>query len=137
MKHLALCPVMLLALSTMAQADTIPSCSAPTGVTPVDLPSGIAPAVLNALHDKVGDIALPGQPFDDTDIVMTGKSRRLIFVWHTGSKWIVATEHGGRGYNDPIFLYNLSDDGKTASLVATRLSFPGGICADAVSLSKQ
>jgi hypothetical protein len=128
---------MLLALSPMAHADTIPSCSAPTGVTTVDLPSGIAPAVLKALHDKIGDIALPGQPFDATDTETTGKSRRFIFVWHTGSKWIVATEHGGRGYSDPIFLYNLSDDGKTASRVGTRLAFHNGICADAVSLSKR
>jgi hypothetical protein len=119
---------------TSARADYIPSCSVPNGVSSASLQAGAPPALLAALKEHVGDIAAPGTAFDATDVVVTGRSRRLIFVWNVGRRWIVATEHGGRGYNDPIFAYDLSQDDRTATLVQERIAFPGTVCSIASSL---
>jgi hypothetical protein len=130
-------PVLLLVMATgpiPARADTIAPC--PAGVTAVQLPDGIAPALQQALHSAVGDIVLPNQQFDAADTGMSGKSRRFIFVWNIGRKWIVATEHGGIGYNDPVFAYDLSGDGKIATLVATRIAFPPSVCSTASALAR-
>jgi hypothetical protein len=50
------------------------------------------------------------------------------------SRWIVATERGGRSYNDPIFAYDVSLDGSTATPVAQRIAFPSTVCATAFAL---
>jgi hypothetical protein len=39
--------------------------------------------------------------------VDTGRNRRAIFVWTRGLEYVVATEHDGIAYNDPVFLYRL------------------------------
>ena len=134
MRLAALSSALIGAFATCAHADDIPPCPSPAGISAVVLPDGVTPAVQQTLRQKLGDIALPGERFDVTDIVMTGKTRRFIFVWNSGTKWLVATEHGGRGYNDPIYLYNVSGDGKSASLVATRIAFPGDVCSVASDL---
>lgn len=92
--------------------------------------------LLQALKERIGEVAPPGATFDATDVVMTGQNRRLIFVWNLGRKWIVATEHGGRGYNDPIFAYDLDQDGGRATLVQERIAFPDTVCSTAASLLK-
>jgi hypothetical protein len=46
----------------------------------------------------------------------------------------VATEHGGRGYNDPIFAYDVSEDGQDATFVAERIAIPQTICHTASGL---
>src|SRR5208337_4506280 len=100
-------------LSCNSGYDSIPSCTMPNGVTSTSL-TDAPPALARALRDHIGEIAAPGTSFDPTDVVVTGRDRRLIFIWHSGRRWIVATEHGGRGYNDPIFAYDLSDDQRNA-----------------------
>jgi hypothetical protein len=110
-----------------AFADDIPPCPPPKGVINIALPDGL-PA---ALRQVMGDIVSPGMPFDATDIVTTGHRRRYIFVWNIGSRWIVATEQGGRGYNDPIFLYDAGKDGTAAVLLKRKIAFPPTVCADA------
>ena len=53
-------------------------------------PSGLPPPLRNALP---GDIALPDEPFDSTDVYVKGhKHRRYIFVWNIGNRWIVASK---------------------------------------------
>jgi hypothetical protein len=89
--------------------------------------------MLRALKEHVGEIVPRGATFDATDVVVTGQSRE-IFVWNAGRRWVVATEHGGRSYNDPIFAYDLGQDGRSASLVAERIAFPETVCATAFSL---
>ena len=118
---------------SIGRADTISSCALPNGVNSKALEAA-PPVLLDALKKHVGELVPPGGRFDATDVVMTGKTRRLIFVWNAGKLWIVATEHGGRGYNDPIFVYELSDDGNTATLVIERIAFPKTVCATAISL---
>jgi hypothetical protein len=122
------------ALSSLARADIIPPCALPNGVAAKSLENDAPPALLRALSERVGELVPPGGRFDATDVLVTGKNRRLIFVWNAGQRWIVATEHGGRGYNDPIFVYDLSDDGRTATLVLERLAFPNTVCTTATKL---
>ena len=87
-----------------------------------------------ALTERIGEVVPAGAKFDATDLVMIGKNRRLIFIWNMGRRWVVATERGGIGYNDPIFAFDLSDDGRKATFVQERVAFPETVCATASSL---
>jgi len=82
-------------------------------------------------------MAAPGARYDlgdDLGFFSTGLDRRLLFVWHRGKRWIVATERGGRGYYDPIFAYDLSQDGQSATLVQEQNAFPDTVCSTASNL---
>jgi hypothetical protein len=108
------------------------ACPAPPGAVKVAFPSGLPPALRGALP---GDIALPGEPFDSTDVYVKGhKHRRYIFVWNVGTRWIVATEQGGIALRAEIFTYDLGKDGKTAVLIDNRFTFPNSVCAAATKL---
>jgi hypothetical protein len=89
-----------------ARADDIPPCPLPDGVVATSLENAPTP-LLQALKERIGELVPPGGRFDSTDVVRIGKNRRLIFIWNAGKRWIVATEYGGIGYNDPIFAYDL------------------------------
>jgi len=117
-----------------ANADQLPTCRTPAGATIRSFPNDIPVALLNALKDKVGDVASPGDPFDSTDVLVVGRNRRAIFVWNRGERWVVATEHGGPGYNDPVFAFNVSSDGLNAAFVAAETAFPETICSIANEL---
>jgi len=117
-----------------ARADTIRPCLLPAGATEVPYETD-APAILRtALAQSVGDIVPAGAPFDATDVVMTGRNRRILFAWNRGNRWVVATEQGGRGYSDPVFAYDVGLDGSMATMVAQRSAFPSTVCATALAL---
>jgi hypothetical protein len=120
----------VVALTVMARADTIPPCTPPNNVSLTTSLNEAPAALRQALKEHVGDIVAPGEKFDATDVVVTGRSRRLIFIWNLGNRWIVATEHGGRVYKRPIFAYDLGQDGQSATLVQEGV----GGCGMALSL---
>jgi hypothetical protein len=118
--------------STPAQATAISDCPTPPGVVNVSIPSGLPPALRVALP---GDIALPGERFDATDVYVKGhKHRRYIFVWNIGTLWIVAMEQGGIALRAAVFTYELGKDGKTAIPVEQRITFPNSVCEAATKL---
>jgi hypothetical protein len=117
-----------------ASAEGIAPCQVPKDVTSTSLESGTPAALVRALKERVGEIAAQGEKFDVTDVVVTGRSRRLIFVWHLRRRWVVAIERGGIAYSDPIVAYDLSPDGGTAALVQERIALPDTVCATASSL---
>jgi hypothetical protein len=114
--------------SIRAAVDTL-SCERPFGVEerafPNDLPTGLT----KAIRGKFGEIVPPGEKFDSTDRIVTGKNRRAILVWVRDRRWVIATEHGGLGYNDPVFAFDVSADGSEAKLVAEAIAFPDSVCA--------
>ena len=112
-----------------ALADVIPTCPLPPGGKAVSLET--AP---DALRKIFGDFAPPGADFDATDVIVTGRNRRLVFIWARGDRWIVATEHGGRGYNDPIFAFHVSSDGSSAHQVSGSIAVPNTVCSTALRL---
>lgn len=76
-----------------------------------------------------------GAPFDSTDVVRIGKSRRLIFIWNRGTRWVVATEHGGLAYNFPVFAFEIDRDDEKAILVRQETAgFTNEVCSTASSL---
>jgi hypothetical protein len=86
-------------------------------------------------HALPGDVALPGEPFDSTDVYVKGrKHRRYIFVWNIGTRWIVALEQGGIALRAAIFAYDLGRDGKAAILIDESMTFPESACAAASKL---
>ena len=110
----------------------ISDCPAPREVVAVVLPSGL-PAIL---RDRIGDVSLPGEPFDSTDVYVKGhKHRRYIFVWNIGSRWIVATEQGGIALRSAIFVYDLGKEGKTATLIDRRIGLVNNACTAASKLA--
>ena len=121
--------------ASSATANVVPMCPVPAGAVSVSIPTGLPPALRDALREQLGEIVLPGEDFDISDIIGSGplRHRRFIFVWNIGKRWLVATEQGGL-YNDPIFIYALSDDGKTASLIESRIALPPIVCSTATKL---
>lgn len=118
------------ASATSAQA-AISDCPLPPGAVKVALPSGLPPA----LRDKMGNVALPGEPFNTSDVYVRGQpDRRYVFVWNIDSRWIVATEQGGIALRSAIYVYALGKDGKTVTLVDSRIGLPSEVCADASKL---
>ena len=109
-------------------------CRLPAGVTERSFPNGVPMALRNAIKDRVGEIVPPGEKFDKTDVVVTepAKFRRTIFVWVRGARWVIATEHGGRAYNNPIFVFDVNNDGLEATLVNETIAFPDSVCAVAL-----
>jgi hypothetical protein len=122
----------MVATAAPAQAAAIRDCPPPQGAANVALPSGLPPV----LRDAMGNIALPGEPFDSTDVHVKGhKYRRYIFVWNLGTRWIVATEQGGIALRSAIFIYDLGKDGKTATLINKRIGFTNNVCGAATKLA--
>jgi 2',3'-cyclic-nucleotide 2'-phosphodiesterase (5'-nucleotidase family) len=110
------------------------SCPVPPGAIKIALPSGLPPA----LSEAVGNVALPGEAFDSTDVYVKGhKHSRYIFVWNIGSRWIVATEDGGKVLRTGVRAYDLnsSNNGKKARLTEERTASPTNYCAAATSLA--
>jgi hypothetical protein len=115
-----------------AQAAATSDCPAPPGAVNVALPSGLPPA----LRDAMGNIALPGEPFDSSDVYVKGhKYRRYIFVWNVGARWIVATEQGGIALRPAIYVYRLGKGGKTATVIDKRIGVLNNVCGAATQLA--
>jgi len=50
-------------------------------------------------------------------------------------RWVIATEHGGLGYNNPVFAFEVSADGLEAKLVAEAIVLrTDSLCGTAVRL---
>ena len=122
--------------SRIGAMDIIAPCRAPAGAAVITRRDSLPRALRDALKQKLGELVPPSSPFDATDVVQTGHNRRLIFIWSRGNRWVVATEHGGRGYNDPILAYDLSADGAKATLHAERITFPKAVCSTAEEFAK-
>jgi hypothetical protein len=122
----------MVASAALAQVAATRDCPAPPGAVNVALPSGVPPA----LRGVMGNIALPGEPFDSSDVYVKGhKYSRYIFAWNVGTRWIVATEQGGIALRLVIFVYRLGKDGKTAALIDKRVAFTNSVCETATKLA--
>ena len=110
-------------------------CKQPPGVEERVFPNDLPIGLINAIKDKFGEIVAPGEKFDSSDKVVTGKNRRAIFVWMRERRWVIATEHGGLGYNNPVFAFEVSADGLEAKLVAEAIVLrTDSLCGTAVRL---
>ncbi|MGY3451594.1 hypothetical protein ACVILH_003936 [Bradyrhizobium sp. USDA 4353] len=112
----------------------LPKCPSPAGVPAFRRFDDVPPELVRALTQRVGEIVPVGAWFDATDVVLTGKFRRLIFIWRRNNRWVVATEHGGFVYNNPIFAFQIEGDGREAVFVREEIAEPRTICSAASSL---
>jgi hypothetical protein len=116
-------------------AHRMPPCRLlPTAVSVVSRLDDAPAPLVQALTEHVGEVVPAGALFDTTDVITFGKDRRLIFVWNRGTRWVVATEHGGFVYNDPVFAYELNQDDRKAVLLREEVAFPDTVCATASAL---
>lgn len=116
--------IFLLSAVLAAAAPRPPACPAPSGAVEIVLPSGL-PA---ALRGAMGDVAMPGEPFDQTDVYLKGHPHsRYLFVWNQGRRWIVAMEQGGKVLRTVVFVFDLGEDGKTAILIEQHNTFPNRV----------
>jgi len=132
-RRVAIASVVLALFAIHTIADAVPSCTPPPGTVSVPL-TQVPSILLQTLIDSVGEIAPPGGRFDRTDVMMVGRNRRLAFFWKAGNKWTVATEHGGFGYSNPLFLYHLDEGDREAVLMAQKIASPNTLCAAASEL---
>jgi hypothetical protein len=62
----------------------------------------IAPEVMRALQERMGKgsaFSDVGGPFDATDVVTGKPRRRLVLGGHSGDRWFICYEKGGRGHH--------------------------------------
>lgn len=74
----------------------------------------IPAAVRNALGGASFEMAEPGEPFQETDVVSRGRrlpSRRLIFAGCSAAKCFVHYEKGGRGHGYFVVVFSLDSSG--------------------------
>ena len=113
-------------LASSADAGGIAPCKPVAGAEDVAFKE--APlSVQQSFNSQFSPFALPGEPFDATDIVRTGLSRRLIWVRHLGARWVVSFESGGREYSVRVLIYELALDG-SAFQQGSVLVFPDTVC---------
>lgn len=87
-----------------------------------------APQILKfAMTRDIGRFALPGQPFDDRDAVVTGLNRRLAWIRKRDTRWVVAVEVGGKTPFIAVLAYELGYDGSLAAIRNER-AFPATVC---------
>ena len=124
--------VLAIAVSaTQMQGAATGSCPVPPEAVSVALPSGLPPA----LRVAMGNVALPGEPFDSSDVYVKGhKYSRYIFVWNVGSRWIVATEQGGIALRSIVSVYRIGKDGQSAILVNKSTGVISDVCGAATRL---
>ena len=123
--------------SRAANSSEVTPCHVPAEAKLVSDFDGMPPTLRAAIKNKVGDIVSPNEPFEATDVVVPGHTRhnrRLLFAWVLGDRWVVATEHGGIGYNNPILAFNVNGDPPRAILVSEQISFPKSVCSTAEQL---
>ena len=126
----------VIAAGRLSAADAIRPCRIlPIGVSTFSRLDDAPLAVAQALTKRVGEVVPVDAPFDSTDVVRVGKSRRLIFIWNAGTTWVVATEHGGLGYNDPVFAFGIDrPDGNQVTFLGEEIAHPDTVCSTAISL---
>jgi hypothetical protein len=123
----AVASLLFVVLVISAKADLIPPCAPPAGVTSTSL-KDVPPALMQALKARLIEIAAPNVAPDAPGLVVAWRNRPFSFVWNISSRWIVA------GYTDQIFAYDLTEDGRSASLVEERIAFPNTVCKVASEL---
>ncbi|MGJ4950757.1 hypothetical protein [Bradyrhizobium sp. HKCCYLS20291] len=114
----------------------LPKCPLPAGVSAFRRFDDVPPQLVHALTQRVGEIVPVGARFDATDVVFIGpgKFRRLIFIWSRNNRWVVATEHGGFAYNDPVFAFQIEGNGREAVFLREEIAWPASICSTASGL---
>ena len=120
--------------SAVAQADDIPPCTPPKGVTATFSVKSMPPALSQMLKAQLQYLAEPNETFDATDVVSSGHPNRLIFVWNERDVWLVARERGGIAYSDPIQKFTLANG--RAKLVLERSAIPNTVCSIAHAMMK-
>ncbi|MGX1317981.1 hypothetical protein AB7M17_001434 [Bradyrhizobium sp. USDA 377] len=122
------------AYNVMADAIT-PACMPPRQVVPVPF-EHVPSVLLRSLSDRLGKVAEPGTSFNATDVAgfWDVPFRRFNFFWTAGRRWVIATEHGGFVYNNPILVFALGEDQRDAVFIAERIASPNTVCAVASDL---
>jgi hypothetical protein len=115
-----------LALGGAADADELPRCPLLPPVEEIEV-AKLPPILIAALTRDVGQIALPGKPFDADGTTTTGVSHRLLWVRKQGTRWVVAVEEGGREARELVVSYEIGYDGSLAGM-RKDVAFPATVC---------
>lgn len=116
-------------------AHRVPPCRLPpNGVSVVSRLDDAPAPLVQALTEHVGEVVPAGALFDTTDVIVFGRNRRLIFIWNRGTRWVVATEHGGIGYNDLVFAFEVNQNDGKAILLREEVAFRSTLCTTASAL---
>jgi hypothetical protein len=129
--------ILAISCAIYSPAQSAPHCAAPKGTETIVSLKHLPQPVRDALLATVKDIVDAGQPFDSTDVVRYGAHfDRFAFSWNIGSDWIIATEHGGFAYNNPVYVIRWTRPGNTANISGKQVAFPRTVCDAALQLFK-
>lgn|GEM_PF-5796718 len=93
-----------------------------------DVAPADTPKILQfAMNRDIGRYALPGQPFDDHDEVVTGVNRRVAWIRKRDTRWVVAVEVGGKAPFIAVLAYEMGYDGSLIGIRNER-AFPASVC---------
>jgi hypothetical protein len=123
----------LLALSsaTAFAQESPPSCPVADGTTKTEDLQALPTPVAHSLQRHVPNLSPPGSLFNGGDVLLPGQSmlaRRLIAIFHHGTRWVIAYEAAGRGYHHVVAAFDLSPDGKTSTIAFKSQALPASLC---------
>lgn len=104
-------------------------CFPPNSVEARSFPDEIPSLLLKALTERYGSFVRAGEDFNEFDVRLANRSdRRIIFVWQWADRWVFATEHGGRAYNNPVLVYQLDSQAEKATFLKEDIAYVPTVC---------
>jgi hypothetical protein len=112
--HLSAVLFALIPTFAFAQA-VLPSCPVPDGMERTEDIQTLPLPVAHSLQRHVPNLSPPGSRFNGGDALSPGQTtpdRRLVEIFHRGSRWVIVYEAAGRGYHLVVVTYDVSQDRK-------------------------
>ena len=137
LKKVLLCSAIASSLApASAEEPGRPACEAPAGALAVTWEKDVPPVLVQALKKAAGEgeLSPPGGPFNAIDVMDGRPHERVMFAWHSGSRWAVAIEQGGFAYYNRVFAFDLSTEPENAALAEERETRPSTLCETAGGL---
>jgi hypothetical protein len=119
------------AVPSLALATPNTACPILAGEQAAAFPGGVPAGVVAEFNREFSPYALPGRPFNATDVVHPGPrlpGRRVVFARHIGPRWVIALEQGGEDHNWFGVAYQASADGRSARKLSQNIADGDDLC---------
>jgi hypothetical protein len=83
-------------------------CWRPDGVEAITRKDALPPA----LQQQFDGYAMPGEAWNDSDVMDGRPSSGVEFIWQRGNRWVFVVGYGGIGTSYDVAAYDIGGDGK-------------------------
>lgn len=118
---------MFMFLAGLDQAAPLPGSACIYDVGEMVFQEQLPAPIVADLKQRAPEMSPAGGPFEATD-VGEGPRDRFVAAARLNDRYVVAYEHGGRGYNIQVLTYTLASNG-LASFTNQRTIFKKPVCA--------